>query len=894
MENLTKIKNTILENKKNLIVIFLVSLLLNIVFMTLVNIATNGNTMDSFFGADSLRIFKDMTERDYNHYRTSVHPLFILFTQPYIFILSRVFGKLVSAVFLQALAGAICASLFYISTEMLKLKKKTRLIMSFVFISLFSQISFNSFFETYIFAQLGLLAMWAAAIFFIDKKLNLIDYFIITCFGIFNLSITITNFFQFLIFLCLIIIFNKKLNYRLVKFLSIIVVSCSICVSLAQVQNIIWPSAPDFFKANLEGFLLNKNSEEFLYIRKTLTLEAILNQIKASTVYQFSIFNNCTGNVCNFIHSKVLDIVAIMAFLVFVSLNGLFVFENRKKFSKHKIYFGLLLAYLFNFILHLFYGPEESFLYILNYNFLILLILAYVINNSSNKITKSIRSFLHKRGLIVFVIYEILQIIGALKYFWLVSLSFGTNFPIPKSIYIIFIALLIILTICILGIRRIKVWLPVSIFLVCTTLVSVYVFNSYVESNDNIKFFRLLKEQESDYRPFMGRPDTRNMVLELAKYHKELGLQLHRENFYDHRFMPSNNKIKSNFFFFGMYDRRKIVYKEGKLIDLFTKKVIKDFKVKHELIVPSEYAVLIIDDKGKLIKIFENEKGVFIDGEDRGREILATSDSHFNLSSFAGFKYQRMLKVLLQEILFNFDNKVPKPNILAYQEGGGWYRDTMLVTMVLEKTKNTHLLEPWVDSLSDIYDHERFKMSGNWDDYKEADNPGELLYILGAIKNNRSDLIKMIMDEVSSKSDDGVFSGVVDGSVMSYYPTVLLINGAKKAKVDLPVNLKVPNPDPYTPLTWWAQDIPRINTKANVDHPKYPYLSWASAHYLAGIKATPVYLLDWTYPLSYEAHINAATAKKQKFISKRYSKKNGAQFSHAWCAAEMFLLLSEL
>ena len=93
----------------------------------------------------------------------------------------------------------------------------------------------------------------------------------------------------------------------------------------------------------------------------------------------------------------------------------------------------------------------------------------------------------------------------------------------------------------------------------------------------------------------------------------------------------------------------------------------------------------------------------------------------------------------------------------------------MLATMVLENTNNTHLLEPWIKTITGIYDCQRSLINNDHGcGIKEADNPGELLYMLGAIKNNRSDLINKIIEEVKKKAKNGLFTGIVDGEEMSF------------------------------------------------------------------------------------------------------------------------------
>ena len=61
-----------------------------------------------FFGADTPRVIIDLSFRIENHYRTIVHPLFIIFFQPIIYFLSLILtNKLISIIFLQSILNVI-------------------------------------------------------------------------------------------------------------------------------------------------------------------------------------------------------------------------------------------------------------------------------------------------------------------------------------------------------------------------------------------------------------------------------------------------------------------------------------------------------------------------------------------------------------------------------------------------------------------------------------------------------------------------------------------------------------------------------------------------------------------------------------------------------------------
>ena len=286
---------------------------------------------------------------------------------------------------------------------------------------------------------------------------------------------------------------------------------------------------------------------------------------------------------------------------------------------------------------------------------------------------------------------------------------------------------------------------------------------------------------------------------------------------------------------------------------------------------------MILQNKEEIYKIYENEDGIFLNINDEITVI--DKGSHINLPEFENYKYSEILKVLHQEILFNIDGSIPKPNIFGYSSA--WYRDAMLATMVLEYTNNTDLLIPWVKSIKSIYDYSRSK------DIKETDNLGELLYILGAVGVKREDLISDVLIEIENlKQEDGSIKGMVDGLEQKYYPTVLAIFGAKKLGITL--DLVVPQyDDSYAKLTWYSDY--RIATDMNINSKYFPYLNWAFYHYSP---YTTLFILNEIYPLSYEAdETDSQIMIESECLISEYYCKEKVYLSHMWHASEMFLLL---
>lgn len=76
--------------------------------------------MNFWFGADSPRIFENLTDRSSNHYRTSVHPLFSLLVATPTLVLVKVLGisALQAVLGLYAVAAALAAGLLYIAVRL--------------------------------------------------------------------------------------------------------------------------------------------------------------------------------------------------------------------------------------------------------------------------------------------------------------------------------------------------------------------------------------------------------------------------------------------------------------------------------------------------------------------------------------------------------------------------------------------------------------------------------------------------------------------------------------------------------------------------------------------------------------------------------------------------------
>lgn len=854
------IKNGLLnifrKNKKRILLfssIFLIYFILGLTFTYYLKIHKYWNVL---FDMDTPRVVGDLSIIEFNHYRTSVHPLFVIFFQPIIILMNLITkDSILSILLLQSFISTISLSIVYQIIKKIGLKSKLNTILTILFGFSFGQILFTSNIETYIFAQVLLLMLWLFVIFRLDKKLNFFDYIILVLLGIGSLGVTLTNFVQFIIALFILVFLNKNEKQRILKCISLIITVISISVLLANLQQIIWPSAPNFFTKNISDLLFG-SSEEALYLNFDLNLHKFINIINANFSYSLNIFKLLvpeTGVYVFFKSSIFINIISIILFLTFIILNISFILKTKFKISEHKFYYAMLAVYISNFILHLFYGNEIAFLYICHYNFSIILLFAYILNYFKKKDVKNKLIF---RSLILFIL--LLSLKSVLELF---IILFEIYNPIE---YIRFLPILIIIivsvVICLmLNRKKITRLILAIISVVLIMLAWKYINNLNIENicTDNCSEYEIYYEKYKNYE----------------KQLKELKNSLSIRTYQD-------RESKIGVFYFGMADRNKMLYKDGKLIDIKSKKIIKEIDYKDELIIPNEYTVILRDDNNNIYKIIENEEGVFF--YTNSTEEVLSKGKVINLPDFKDNKYSEILKVLHQEILFNIDGDIPKPNIFGYKNS--YYRDAMLATMVLEKTNNTNLLESWVKNIDKIYDNSRNP------NINEADNLGELLYIIGAVGVNRDDLIEKILKEINNiKNPDGSISGMVDGSIQKYYPTVLALYGAQKNNIKLDL-IQPQQDDAYARLTWYYNNP--ISTNVTQESKYYPYINWGFYHYS---NYGTLYILDEIYPLSYEGGNPEDEGKIESecFISEFYCEKN-LYISHIWHAAEMFLFIDEL
>ncbi|MEJ7589548.1 MAG: hypothetical protein WKI04_18510 [Ferruginibacter sp.] len=367
--------------------------------------------------------------------------------------------------------------------------------------------------------------------------------------------------------------------------------------------------------------------------------------------------------------------------------------------------------------------------------------------------------------------------------------------------------------------------------------------------------------------------------LELKKKAEAYDVALNklRKKNHNHRELPA-----IDFFLFGMGNRKKMIYKNGSLIDALNGNTLFQWTINKELIIPSEYTVYIKTKEEKEVIIFENEKGVFLK---EGKKQQALAQSNLNLPEFKGNSFAPVLKVLHHEILINIINGKPVPNFFVYQKP--WYRDATLMAMVLKKTNNLRLIKDWIMGIRDPFDRNNHGIS-------EADNPGQVLFLISLVGNAQHTVVKTVLDSLQQfikHSNEGAYiEGKTDYALHPVFQTKWIKYGLNSLHIADSFNIPKVY-DSYSSLFWWHYKEAHVEGKrfdegSGID---YPYLVWAEDHFFNEHKG---YVGDRSYPLSWEANASDANYPGMKIVDERYVSLKLSP-PHTWHAAEMFLLLIE-
>jgi hypothetical protein len=366
-----------------------------------------------------------------------------------------------------------------------------------------------------------------------------------------------------------------------------------------------------------------------------------------------------------------------------------------------------------------------------------------------------------------------------------------------------------------------------------------------------------------------SRPDEST----LAAYRAEL--DRFRQEFGGARELP-----EVRFFLFGMGHRAKFIYRNGRLLDTRSGKVVREWHIESDLIIPHDYCVKLETVDGAQVVIVEDEDAVWI--EEAGRRVLLDGTrASLKLPTFAGHRYARVLRVLHQELLINITPAGPVPNFFVYAKP--WYRDGAMMALAFRETGNLGLVRDWILSLREPFDRNNAGVT-------EPDNLGQALFLVSLVSDKNHPLVPRVLDELPRFERQGpagqYIVGKSDFAEHPVYQTKWLKYGLRS--LGLPDHYDVPPVhDGYSALFWMDYREAHVAGKDSDNRSSFPYLGWACDHF-HGRKKSPIGNRD--YPLTWEQNASQAKYAALAVLDPVYAARR-LSTPHTWHAAEIFLYL---
>ncbi len=350
-----------------------------------------------FFELDTPRIVGDMAIFDANHYRTNVHPLFVLLVNPTGTLLSHLLkSPLLAAMVLNSFLGAAGVLLAFFYFKSLTENIYSAGVLAFLFGITTSQLFLSAIPETAVLSICSLLATYIVFIFSVKYKRD--DFLLWVLAGVFTLAVTTTNFVQTLICFAAFSFMRSNLKkqplYALAKVFAFLLCVIACVVFLAKIQKMIYPSSSLFY-------MVEAYQEDILYTSPLIfqTPLIVISQLLkhsflVNIVTPFPDIYSIIGQdkpALTISHSLDFTFAGWAAIVLWLALFITSVFQVAAKKQEIPLFIGFTFAVclLFNFGLHSIYGigvsgEFEYFPYTGNFSFLTLSALAYLPFQSKN------------------------------------------------------------------------------------------------------------------------------------------------------------------------------------------------------------------------------------------------------------------------------------------------------------------------------------------------------------------------------------------------------------------------------------------------------------------------------------------------------------------------------
>ncbi|MBT3337696.1 MAG: hypothetical protein HN855_13080 [Anaerolineae bacterium] len=388
-------KKSFLQNKdKKISKIFVVTGFIFIVFFSIyfaISIALSKTAAytenDLLFGIDTIRVIDDMTVFSADHYRTSVHPLYLLFINPWGVILKKIIGsKLLAALAINSFFGALgvgIAFLFFYTYG--KTITNAALLSSFFGISA-SQVILSITPDTATLAICSLLGTYLLFLVSLKDQKNYLFLWILI--GIFSLGVTTSNFAQtFICYTALVITQDsqKSVSKKVFSVLGYGLCVFMITFAFALFQKTIYPSAGLFYlpvsiqdEMKYSSLLIFK--EPFTVLFHLVKHFFVVNIISPlPTVFTLSGTFRHSPSI-TFSTTAEFGFIWWTGLILWITLYTTSLVHIWKNKTNRTLQITFLICFGFNFVLHSFYGVGERglieyFLYTGNFTFLLVSIL---------------------------------------------------------------------------------------------------------------------------------------------------------------------------------------------------------------------------------------------------------------------------------------------------------------------------------------------------------------------------------------------------------------------------------------------------------------------------------------------------------------------------------------
>ena len=429
---IVKYKNTIF-----FLLVFLLYLIMSVGIIKY-NIITKPDI--NFLGIDEPRVLNDMfniTGDRINHYRTKVHPLFLILIQPILHILNGFVHDLGIAVAVgQSIAGiTIIICLFHI-LKFLRTDYFTAVLLTTILSFSFSQIMFVSNPESFIWGGMSTALCWLFVVsqiehpdrLFSGRLLHLFIFTGVLCFGV-----TITNYIQFIVALVFVL---RITAFPIKKKIDLFIKTNFYCLGVATLLNVLqyisWRHETELWVKQFYTILVKKliavfgtkintvlpfyndisrdSFEEALYMDFTVSLSKVftlIDQVFNSSILSRPLLLSGSGSKYHTIFfdgSYSCAGILIGTFFVVLFLSCLFYFKSiNRDSSVYKLLQLLIVAFFLNTLLHFVYGFHEAFMYTPHFLFIIFIIYGIVSTCWDAKLKRYINLFFS-----IFILYEVI------------------------------------------------------------------------------------------------------------------------------------------------------------------------------------------------------------------------------------------------------------------------------------------------------------------------------------------------------------------------------------------------------------------------------------------------------------------------------------------------------